>query len=126
MRSLPRQTGTRRTFPQSMERQLVASPALLLAALRRFFFDRAATHTAMACGASSLSKGIGEDHGIQTGVMPVEHVSARGCGSWGRGPRSISPWETSIDGELALKSVPHRQLARRLGRCAGARPSGHL
>jgi hypothetical protein len=101
MRSLPRQTGTRRPFPQSMERQLVASPALLLAALRRFFLDRAATHTAMACGASSLSKGIGEDPGIQTGVMPVEHVSGARLRLMGRGPDRSIHGKTSIDGELA-------------------------
>jgi hypothetical protein len=84
-----------------MERQLVASPALLLAALRRFFFNLTATHTAMACAASSLSKGIGEDHGIQTGVMPVEHVSgAQLRNMWHGADRSIHG-KTSTDGELA-------------------------
>jgi hypothetical protein len=84
-----------------MERQLVASPALLLAALRRFFFNLAATHTAMACPAYSLSKGIGEEPGIQTGVMPVEHVSGARLRLMGRSPHRSIHGKISIDGELA-------------------------
>lgn len=98
MRSLPRKTGSRRPFPQSVEWQLVESSTLLLAALRRFFFNLAATYAAMGSPASGLSKDIGEVRGIPTVVMRIEQVSDARLRLKRRGPDRSIHGKTSIDG----------------------------